>query len=114
MEKINFGTALGISLIGFLTVFIVLILLMAIIWVMGKVMNKTSEQSKAETAAPAAPAPTREAPPAVEAKPAKGSCGELTLVKVSERDAAMIMAIVANQINTPLNELRFISIKEAE
>ena len=33
---------------------------------------------------------------------------------VSDRDAAMIMAIVAHKMNRPLNELRFKSIKEVK
>ena len=43
-----------------------------------------------------------------------GSCGELKLVNTDERTAAMIMAIVAEQTETPLNELRFVSIEKKE
>ena len=45
---------------------------------------------------------------------AKGSCGDVKLYDISDKDAAMIMAIVADELKTPLNELRFISIREAE
>ncbi|MBQ4370244.1 MAG: hypothetical protein II784_04495 [Oscillospiraceae bacterium] len=45
-------------------------------------------------------------------KPAPGSCGEVKCFDVPDKTAAMLMAIVADQIDTPLNELRFISIKE--
>ena len=45
---------------------------------------------------------------------ARGSCGNITLTKVTDREAAMIMAIVADQMQTPLNELRFKSIKKIE
>ena len=45
---------------------------------------------------------------------ATGSCGDLKLVNTDERTAAMIMAIVANQTETPLNQLRFISIEKKE
>ena len=38
--------------------------------------------------------------------------GELKLYTVDEKTAAMIMAIVAYQSDTPLNELRFRSIRE--
>ncbi len=41
---------------------------------------------------------------------APGSCGELVLKNVSDKEAAMIMAIVADKMETPLNELRFKSI----
>ena len=45
---------------------------------------------------------------------AQGTCGELKLINTDERDAAMIMAIVADSTGTPLNELRFKSIKKVE
>ncbi len=44
--------------------------------------------------------------------PAKGSCGDIKLYNVTDKEAAMIMAIVADTLQTPLNELRFISIRE--
>ena len=47
-----------------------------------------------------------------EGEPAKGSAGEIKLYNVSDKEAAMIMAIVASQMGKPLNELRFKSIKE--
>lgn len=105
MDNINIGSALGLSVLGICIVFIVLILLMVIIVIMSKVISMVNKKSDTPEAIEFA---------AASAPPAKGSCGDLTLVKVSERDAAMIMAIVANQLKTPLNELRFISIKEAE
>lgn len=49
-----------------------------------------------------------------DAPTAPGSCGELVLKKVKDRDAALIMAIVADQMQTPLNELRFKSISLVE
>ncbi len=36
------------------------------------------------------------------------------LVKVAERDAALIMAIVADELKIPINELDFKSIKRVE
>ena len=41
-----------------------------------------------------------------------GTAGELKLYNVEKRDAAMVMAIVADKLGKPLNELRFISIRE--
>ncbi|MBQ6540319.1 MAG: OadG family protein [Oscillospiraceae bacterium] len=111
MENISIGTAAGLSLLGFLIVFIVLVLLMTIIYVMGLIIKAVNTKKSGGAEIPAAAAAAAPAAPPV---PAKGSCGNLTLVKVSDRDAAMIMAITADQLNTPLNELRFISIKEAE
>lgn len=51
------------------------------------------------------PAPQPEAP---------GSAGRIKLHNVEPKTAAMIMAIVADKTGKPLNELRFISIREVE
>ena len=56
-----------------------------------------------EISAPAAPIPA-----------APGSAGEMKLHNVEPKTAAMLMAIVADKLGKPLNELRFISIKEVE
>lgn len=44
--------------------------------------------------------------------PAKGTCGSVNITTVPPKTAAMLMAIVADELKVPLNELRFISIKE--
>jgi hypothetical protein len=44
--------------------------------------------------------------------PAKGSRGAVNITTVPPKTAAMLMAIVADELKAPLNELRFISIKE--
>ena len=43
---------------------------------------------------------------------AKGSAGDVKTFSVDPQRAAMIMAIVADQSDIPLNQLKFISIKE--
>ncbi|MDO4474796.1 MAG: hypothetical protein Q4B75_09115 [Eubacteriales bacterium] len=43
---------------------------------------------------------------------APGSAGSVKLHSVEPKVAAMLMAIVANKTGKPLNELRFISIRE--
>lgn len=55
---------------------------------------------------------TEEAPAPVEAPLAPGSAGQIKLHDVEPKTAAMLMAIVADKVGKPLNELRFISIKE--
>ena len=45
---------------------------------------------------------------------APGSAGRLKLHNVEPKTAAMVMAIVADKMGKPINELRFISIKEVE
>ena len=109
LVNISIGNAGIIALLGYLVVFFGLVLLMVVIMVMGKIM--VAQAKKAQTAAaaepPAAPAP-------VPKEPAPGSAGELKLYDTDPRDAAMIMAIVADTLGKPLNELRFKSIREVK
>ena len=110
MENIGILDAGVIALLGYAVVFFGLILLMCVVTVMGKIFM--AKDAKAATAAPApAAAP---AAPAVEAPKAPGSAGQLKLHDVEPKTAAMIMAIVADKMGKPLNELRFISIKEVK
>lgn len=109
MVDINIGNAALIAIAGYAVVFFGLILLMFVVMLTGKIM--VSSQAKKSSAAPAAKAP---AAPAAAAKAAPGSAGEIKLHDVNEKDAAMIMAIVANKLQKPLNELRFKSIREVK
>lgn len=45
---------------------------------------------------------------------APGSAGQIKLHNIPPKTAAMLMAIVADKMGKPLNELRFISIQEVE
>ena len=54
------------------------------------------------------------APQQPSAPEAPGSAGKLKLHDVEPKTAAMLMAIVAHKLGKPLNELRFISIKEVK
>ena len=92
-----------ISLIGFVTVFVVLIILMFIISAISKVVGEKMS----------APAPAPEAAPAPKAEPKDEYTG-VKLIGVSDKEAALIMAIVANKLDKPLDNLRFISIKEVK
>mgnify|MGYP003332594833 CR=1 FL=1 len=104
--NLGLGDATLIAILGYAVVFVGLILLMCVVMAMGRVMIKKAAKAP-EPAAEAAPAPA-EAPK----QPAPGSAGELKLYDTDPKDAAMIMAIVADTLGKPLNELRFISIKE--
>ena len=109
--NLTFGGALVYCLIGFAIVFLALVCLMIVITIMAAISK--ARKKSAAAAAPAAPAAA--APAAVPAgKPAPGTAGELKLYDTPEKDAAMTMAIVANKLNKPLNELRFKSIKEVK
>lgn len=57
---------------------------------------------------------TADAQPVKEALTAPGSAGPVKLYDVEPKTAAMLMAIVADKTGKPLNELRFISIKEVK
>lgn len=111
LVNLDVGTAGLIALLGYAVVFMGLIALMVVITIEGKIMVSGK---KAEAAAPkAAPAPAA-APQPVPAAAASGTAGDLKLHDVCPKDAAMIMAIVANKLQLPLNELRFKSIKEVK
>ena len=77
-------------------------------------VSSASETASAKVSAASSAAAA--AAPVVELKQtgplAPGSAGELKLYDTDPRDAAMIMAIVADSLGKPLNELRFISIRE--
>lgn len=109
--NISFGDAALTALLGYLVVFFGLVLLMVVVMIMGKIMVAQAAKAKAKAAAPAAAEP---AAPAPEAPAAPGSAGELKLYDTDPKDAAMIMAIVADSLGKPINELRFISIKEVK
>ena len=109
----TFADACLYSVTGLLVVFFALILLMAIIRIMTAI-GDSAEKKAALAAAAAAPA----AAPAPAAEPAKVEKSgpkytrELKLWDTDPRDAAMIMAIVAETTQIPLKELQFLSIKE--
>ena len=96
-----------VALLGYLVVFLGLVMLMVVVMVMGKIMVARAKKAQAVVAeaAPVEAAPKAEAP---------GTAGELKLYDTDPRDAAMIMAIVADTLQKPLNQLRFISIKEVK
>ena len=109
MEDISVGTAGLVALLGYAVVFIGLIALMVVVMIMGKVMSaKKTAPAAAPAAATAAPTPAPKAAPAL----ATGVAGECKLYNVGDREAAMLMAIVANKLGKPLNTLRFKSMKE--
>ena len=106
---LGIGDNLLDAILGYAVVFIGLTLLMTVIVIVGKFFTAKKAAPAAETAAPAAAAPA-----AAPKKLAPGSAGDVKLYDTDPRDAAMIMAIVANKLDKPLNELRFRSIKEVK
>ena len=108
LVNISIPNAGIIALLGYLVVFLGLVMLMAVVMVMGKIMVARAKKAQAAAAVEVAPV---EAAPAAEAP---GTAGGLKLYDTDPRDAAMIMAIVADTLGKPLNQLRFISIKEVK
>lgn len=108
LVNISIPNAGVIALLGYLVVFLGLVMLMVVVMVMGRIMVARAKKAQAAAAVEAAPV---EAAPVAEAP---GTAGELKLYDTDPRDAAMIMAIVADTLGKPLNQLRFISIKEVK
>ncbi len=102
----SFGQACIYSLLGICVVFFALLLLMYIIRIMTAIGDRAEKRAvpiPAPAAAPAAPSPAAAAP---------GSAGDVKLYDTDPRTAAMLMAIVADELKAPASELRFISIRE--
>jgi len=105
---ITIGQAGLYAVLGYAIVFFGLILLMLVVLLTSKffITGQKKTQAKEEPAVvtPAAPV----------TPPAPGSAGQLKLHNVEPKTAAMLMAIVADKMGKPINELRFLSIKEVE
>ena len=108
LDNIGILDAALVALLGYATVFLGIVLLMIVVIIMGKAFMA---KDKKTVAAPApAPAAAPEAPKAT----APGTAGQLKTYDVEPKTCAMLMAIVADKMGKPLNELRFISIKEVK
>ena len=97
LVNISIANAGIVAVLGYAVVFFGLILLMLVVMAMGKAFMAKDAKAK-EAPKPVAP----------------GTAGELKLHDVEPKTAAMLMAIVADKLGKPLNELRFISIKEVK
>ena len=91
-----------------LAMVLVLLLVVAVMAIRKRfAVSKNAQPGTVEAVPPATPEES--------AKPtAPGSAGELKLHDVEPKTAAMLMAIVADKMDKPLNELRFLSIKEVK
>ncbi len=108
IADISGSTAALVALTGYLVVFFGLALLMCVILLVDAVMTRRRRRLAAVHAAEASAAAEGKA------EPAAGSAGELKLYDTDPRTAAMIMAIVADNLGKPVNELRFKSIREVK
>ena len=98
-----------LAALGYGVVFAGLIVLMIVIILVGKAFS-----AKAKKPAPVAEVASAQVEEEVSAPLAPGSAGQLKLYDTPPKTAAMLMAIVADKLGKPLNELRFISIKEVK
>ena len=118
-REVSIGEAGVTAIFGYAVVFSGLVVLMAVLYITGAYFKSKDEKAAAaKKTAEAAnkPAPTAAAAPVADsAKPvAPGSAGHVKLHDVPDREAAMLMAIVADKMQKPINELHFISIKEVK
>jgi Na+-transporting methylmalonyl-CoA/oxaloacetate decarboxylase gamma subunit len=102
--------ALMIALSGFLVVFIMLMILMALLVVSNKLINRVSREEPEML-------PVHQAP--VQPEPVKETAhqiygGEIALYDVDEKTAACIMAIVSDSTKIPLENLIFKSIRAVD
>ena len=109
LVNLGVGPAAVLALLGYLVVFFGIVLLMVVVMIQGKFFTAKDAKKAPKTEAPAA-APVDLPAPAT----APGTAGQLKLHDVEPKTAAMIMAIVADKLGKPINELRFISIKEVK
>ena len=112
LTSLGIGEAGVYALLGYGMVFFGLILLMIVVMIMGKFF--TAKKEKPAAAPAAAPAPVAAPAAPVEAPVAPGTAGQLKTYDVPPKTCAMLMAIVADKMGKPLNELSFISIKEVK
>ena len=109
------------AIFGYAVVFAGLAVLMALLCLTGayfKAKDKKAQAKQAETVAviSGSDGPTLifKTESVSDTPLAPGSAGRVKLYDVPDKEAAMIMAIVADKMQKPLNELHFISIKEVK
>ena len=100
------------AIFGYSVVFAGLVCLMIVLYITGAIFK--SKDTKAKAAAEKKNAAVPAAEVKAELPLAPGSAGHVKLFDVPDKEAAMIMAIVADKMQKPLNELHFISIKEVK
>ena len=98
-----------LAILGYAVVFSGLAVLMVVVIALGKAFSAKNKKA----VEPVAFQPAVEES-AAEPVTAPGTAGELKLYDTPPKTAAILMAIVADKMGKPLNELRFISIKEVK
>ena len=114
LEEIGYMDSAIVALLGYGVVFLGLIALMAVVIIIGKIFVASANSKKNAQIPAVAPAEAQISAPEASKPTAPGSAGALKLHDVEPKTAAMLMAIVADKMGKPLNELRFLSIKEVK
>ncbi len=114
VKEMSIGDAAITAVFGYCVVFCGLIFLMIVLYCTGAYFKSKNakESANAEAAKKTVPETAPEAEKELPLAP--GSAGHVKLFDVPDKEAAMIMAIVADKMQKPLNELHFISIKEVK
>ncbi len=100
-----------VAVLGYGVVFLGLAVLMGVVFALGKYFTRRDKKQAATTEVIPEVVHT---PAAVNEPVAPGAAGTLKLHDVDPKTAAMLMAIVADKLQKPLNELRFTSIREVK
>ena len=109
MNTTSISESLLMSLVGMLIVFGILAVMMVVIILRNKMLGSKRSKDNGGTDSPAVSKLTM-----ISGSLAPGSSGDVKTFDVPDRIAAMVMSIVADQMEFPLNELRFKSIKQVE
>ena len=103
-SDMSIGESILYSVLGMAIVFLMLAVLMYIIKLVGFIMKRMEEKERLSTGSETA---------GEEAIPAPPDKGDLLILNgVPARTAAIVMALVADSLKKPINELRFKSIRE--
>ena len=108
MVDLYVGTAGVAALLGYSVVFLGLVILMFVIQLVGKLMVASREKKSANANE------TKAENVAADPVYANGAAGKIALHGVEPKTAALLMAIVADKMGKPINELQFKSIREVK
>ncbi len=112
--KMDIGQTLLISVVGFAIVFAVLGFLAIFVFCMGKVFDSIQKKKEEKAVVENVSEIINSAASTGTPLPSNQSIGDLTLINVTEEEAAVIMAVTSSKSGIPLNRLKFNSIKYLE
>lgn len=115
-DAMDIPKALLVALVGFLTVVAMLAIIALFIKLISFVFSKIEKKSASKVVTEISQFEAKEMPvhPTGTTLPETESQGELELIGVDEPTAAILMALVSNKTDIPLNRLIFKSIRLVE